>query len=132
MNTKFANCQVLVVDSSVIVLERIQHLLTEMDCVEHIFKASNYEKAVDVLRSQTVDIVLLDTQLPGNKGFDLLSLIKKSYPETKTIILTNQSGSLYRHKVTLMGSDHFIDKSSEFEKIVQIINEYAAVGFATN
>ena len=131
MNTPNASYRILVVDSSMIVVDRIQRMLKELECIENVFKAYNYDEALDIMSKQNFDIVLLDTQLPGNNGFELLSFIKKSYPETKTIILTNQSGNYYRNKGEKIGSDHFIDKSAEFEKIVQIINNYS-VGFQMN
>lgn len=131
MSTPNASYRILVVDSSMIVVDRIQRMLKELECIENVFKAYNYDEALDIMSKQNFDIVLLDTQLPGNNGFELLSFIKKSYPETKTIILTNQSGNYYRHKGEKIGSDHFIDKSAEFEKIVQIINNYS-VGFQMN
>ncbi len=131
MSTIHANYKILVVDSSMIVAERINQMLTELECIEKVFKAFNYSQALDILSKQNFDIVLLDTQLPGKNGFELLSFIKRSYPETKTIILTNQSGNFYRSKGEKIGSDHFIDKSSEFEKILQIINSYSE-GFQMN
>ncbi len=131
MNTLHANYNVLVVDSSVIVVERIRQLLSELSCVHQVQQAYNYDEAATLMTRQGFDIVLLDTQLTDKNGFELLSLIKRSYPETKTIILTNQSGNYYRTKVQKIGFDHFIDKSEEFEKIVQIINNYS-VGFQMN
>lgn len=125
MNTKTANYDILVVDSSTLVLDRIDQMLKELDCIGQVLKAHNYREALEIMSKQPFDIVLLDTQLPGTNGFELLAYIKKSFPETKTIILTNQSGNFYRNKVEKIGSDHFIDKSAEFDKIVQIIHDYS-------
>ena len=125
MNIHNSNYSILIVDSSQIVADRIQQMLEELDCVEMVLKVFSGAEALAIMKKQPIDIVLLDTQLPGTDGFELLSLIKQTYPETKTIVLTNQSGNYYRHKGEKIGSDHFIDKSNEFEKIIQIINNYS-------
>lgn len=125
MNIQKSNYSILIVDPSQIVADRIQQMLEELDCVEMVLKVFSGSEALAIMKKQHVDIVLLDTQLPGTDGFELLSSIKQSYPETKTIVLTNQSGNYYRHKGEKIGSDHFIDKSNEFEKIIQIINNYS-------
>ena len=125
MNIQKNNYSILIVDPSQIVADRIQQMLEELDCVEMVLKVFSGSEALAIMKKQHVDIVLLDTQLPGTDGFELLSSIKQSYPETKTIVLTNQSGNYYRHKGEKIGSDHFIDKSNEFEKIIQIINNYS-------
>ncbi len=125
MNIQKSNYSILIVDPSQIVADRIQQMLEELDCVEMVLKVFSGSEALAIMKKQPIDIVLLDTQLPGTDGFELLSSIKQSYPETKTIVLTNQSGNYYRHKGEKIGSDHFIDKSNEFEKIIQIINNYS-------
>lgn len=131
MNTPNNNYRILVVDSSLIVAERLNALLKDLECVQMVSRAYSYKQALELLAKENYEVVLLDSQLPDRSGFDLLAFIKKQYPETKTIMLTNQSSGLYRNKGLQMGTDHFIDKSSEFESVAQIINNYA-VGYQMN
>lgn len=131
MNLPNNNYRILVVDSSLIVAERLNALLKDLECVQLVSRAYSYKQALELLARETYEVVLLDSQLPDQSGFDLLAFIKKNYPEVKTIMLTNQSSVLYRNKGLQMGTDHFIDKSSEFESVAQIINNYA-VGYQMN
>ena len=125
------NCKILIVDSSLIIIERLLGLLNEMCENQVITKTNTYAEALEKLTSEKYDVVVMDTQLPDKSGFELLSFIKKNYPEIKTILLTNQSSDFYRVKGKKIGTDYFIDKSEEFEKIVGIIKDYT-VGYQMN
>ena len=123
---------ILVVDGSEIVLDRIKALLTELEEVNHISTAHGYHEALKLMLDRKLDIVLLELSLQDKSGFDLLTYIKKNHPGTRTIVLTNLSGDIYRAKSKEMGADYFIDKSREFDKITNIIREDWAVAYQMN
>ena len=118
--------KILVVDDALIIVERVSEILKELECIEFVSKASNYAEAVALLALEKYDVALLDINLPGKNGIELLSFIKENYPGIKTIMLTNQSNEYYRNLCEKLGTDHFIDKSSEFEKIPHLISNYVA------
>lgn len=131
MNSYNRNYKILIVDSSSMIVDRLNYLLTEMNCLNCVSAAHSYNEALDKLVHNNFDVVLLDTQIPGKSGFELLSYIKTNHPVTKTIMVTNQTSNYYRDKGQRIGTDHFIDKSGEFEKLVEIIKEYS-VGYQMN
>ena len=49
MNTKTANYDILVVDSSTLVLDRIDQMLKELDCIGQVLKAHNYREALKIM-----------------------------------------------------------------------------------
>ncbi len=125
------NYKILIVDSSLMIVQRLNSMLTEMDCSNRISSANSYNEALEKLSTDKYDIVLLDTQLQGKNGFELLSFIKTTYPEIKTIMVTNQTSNFYKSKGERLGANHFIDKSSEFDKVIEIIKDYS-VGYITH
>ena len=125
------NYRVLIVDGSLMIVDRLNTLLKELSCDNCVCSAGSYGEAIERLSSDKFNIVLLDTQLPGKNGFELLSFIKGNYPATKTIMFTNQVSDYYRTKGEKIGTDHFFDKTSEFEKVVEIIKEYS-LGYQMN
>ena len=116
--------KVLVVDDSLIIVQRVVEILKELDCIDFVSKASNYTEAIALLELNEYDVVLLDINLPGKNGIELLSYIKEKYPALKTMMLTNQSNDHYRSLCDKLGADFFVDKTSEFEKISQIMNTF--------
>lgn len=114
---------VLVVDDSLIVVQRIISLLKEQEYIQSVFSALNYMQAQDILSNNDVHIALLDINMPGRNGLDLLGYIKEKHPSVINIMLTNQSEGHYREICGRMGADHFLDKTSEFERVPDLIRE---------
>jgi DNA-binding NarL/FixJ family response regulator len=113
---------VLIVDDSIIVSDRIIEGLKELDCIRALISALNYEEAVRHLSDLEIDLALIDINMPGKNGMDLLLYIKEHFPSVINIMLTNQSGTYYRNLCNKMGADFFLDKTTEFEKVPDLIN----------
>ena len=117
---------VLIVEDSQLISKRMESQLKELDCISETFLAYNYPDAVEQIENKDIDAVIMDINLsvPGKNGLDLLQFVKDNYPDIKTIMLTNQSNEFYRNLCLKIGSDHFMDKSSEFEKIPSLIQDF--------
>ena len=118
--------KVLIVDDALLVLTRVSDIINELDCVSDVLMAFTYQDAINKVASARPDVVLLDIHLRDKSGIELLDFIKRNYPSVKTIVLTNQVHNNYRNLCEKIGSDHFIDKSSEFERISGILQSFCA------
>ena len=136
----------LIVDDSELISDRMEKQLLELDCISETYIAYNFNDAVEQLEEENIDVVILDINLslPGKNGLELLQFIKDnnhyflnlSMPackasldaannvENSTIMLTNQSGDFYKNLCLKIGSDYFVDKSTEFDKIPSIIRTF--------
>jgi DNA-binding NarL/FixJ family response regulator len=121
------NFTVLIADDSDIVIHRLMQILHEPGFDQHLLKATSYGEAVELVKLHQPQVVILDIQLPGKNGIELLNFIRLQYPATKTVVLTNKVNDSYRTLCENMGADHFVDKSSDFEKIPGIIETYISV-----
>jgi DNA-binding NarL/FixJ family response regulator len=113
---------ILIVDDSILIIDRLQTMLTEFNDPGPIRYAVDYPSAMQQIKDFLPDIVLLDINIPGGSGLAILSYMKKHYSTTVIIMVTNQSGEYYRHVCRKLGADHFVDKSSEFEQFPAIIS----------
>jgi DNA-binding response OmpR family regulator len=109
--------QVLIVDSSVEIVERIQQILTELNNVTTVYGAVAYRDGLDFFNKINPAVVLVDSGLPGNQGFDLVQEIRKAGTRTHVIVLLNGEDELLYGKFRSLGVDFFFDKYHEFEKI---------------
>lgn len=116
----------LIVDDSVLVVNRLAGMINDLDFVSSISSANSYNEAITLINFERPQVILLDIYLPGKNGLDLLKYVKEHYPHIKTIIVTNSVSSSYKNLCQHIGSDHFIDKSTEFEMVPQIISSYLA------
>ncbi|HEY4150852.1 MAG TPA: response regulator transcription factor [Chitinophagaceae bacterium] len=115
---------VLVVEDSPLITERFAEILNEMDNVEQIFYARNYTEGKKLLDEIKPDIALLDINLPGKSGIDVLRLIRQQRPEINVIMITNQVTDHYKRICAALGAQYFFDKSNEFEQVPEIISNF--------
>ena len=117
---------VLIVDDSNIISKRMEKQLLELDCITSIFIAYSFNDAVIIFEDEEIDVVILDINLtiPGKNGLELLQFVKDNYPYIKTIMLTKQSGDFYKNLCEKIGSDYFVDKSVDFDKVPSMIRNF--------
>ena len=113
--------QVLIVDDSEQIRERLVTLLSESDQISITGQAGNARDALIAVQHLKPDTVVLDIRLPGRSGIELLKEIKERYPDIVVIMLTNYDYVQYRQQCRQLGANHFLNKTFEFEKIVETI-----------
>jgi len=113
----------LIVDDSPIIIERVTDSLKDHETVKDIFTATNYKEATELLLRHTPGFILLDIQLPGKSGIELLKFIVKEYPSIKVIMFSNLLDDNYIKVCKKIGAKYFIDKSKDFELIPSILNK---------
>lgn len=113
---------VLIVDDVPQILDRLENLLKEAETVHSVAKATSFSEALLLLNENIFDIVLLDIHLTDKNGIELLGFIKKRFPPVSVLMLTNQTGRHYRKLCMELGATYFIDKSKEFERIPDLID----------
>jgi DNA-binding NarL/FixJ family response regulator len=115
--------KVLLVDDSSIVRERLKAMLSKVPKVETISQAKDQLEAVELLKKLNPEVIVLDIQMPGGSGIDLLRKVKSREKPPLAILLTNLSDSQYRKKCMDAGADFFFDKSTEFDKVAEVLRQ---------
>jgi len=83
--------------------------------------ANNGREALNILRNNDIELVILDIRLPDINGLDLLVRIKKDQPKTKVIIMTAYGSSDVQREANRRGSLFYIEKPFEISDIRKII-----------
>lgn len=118
--------QVYIVDDSHSIRSRLAQMLGTMGDVKVVGEAGTAPDAVDGILVTRPDSVLLDLNLAGRSGIEVLRAVHKQVPEIVFVVLTNHSEPQYRRACTLAGASYFLDKSTEFERVREVIAEIAA------
>jgi DNA-binding NarL/FixJ family response regulator len=120
--------KVVTVDDSPIVAERLQTILAQIDNIIFAGNANNITTALSLIDQEQPQVVILDinleADLPDLNGINLLIMLRKKYKSMKIIMLTNLIHMQYRNTCLANGADYFLDKSNEFEKIVEIVGGF--------
>lgn len=111
---------IFIADDSEVLRERLTALLSEIEGAKVIGQAANAVEAVEGIHNLKPDVVILDIHMPGGNGIDVLKTIKRASQPPVVLMLTNNASPQYRKKCMELGSDFFLDKSREFERLFTI------------
>lgn len=112
----------LIVDSSHLIIERLIGIISDVENIEKVFAANSYADAVGILQEIKIEIILVDAELPDKSGFELLKFVTKEFPSTKIIALSNQVSQFYQKLYKELGASFFVDKSKDFNLIPEIVS----------
>ena len=115
--------KVLIVDDSAIIRERLKTMLSEVTELEDISQAKDSSEAINCFEKLKPEVVILDIRLPGESGIDVLQKIKESNQPPLVIVLTNYPYPHYRRKCLDAGADYFFNKSTEFNKVTEVLKQ---------
>jgi DNA-binding NarL/FixJ family response regulator len=118
--------EVLIVDSSIDIIERLEELLSETTIVSTIYTAFTYDEAIHLYTTHQPDAVFLDDALPGNQSIQLLAAIKAIKKDTTVVMITIVEDVFREEKCRLMGADFFCDLYHHYQDIPQIIHRIVA------
>jgi len=80
--------RILIADDHSLFREGLVALLNSMPEITHIREAGNGREALDLLRKDRFNLVLMDLHMPGFDGFKTSRIIRKEFPGVKMIALT--------------------------------------------
>ena len=123
MNAAGARTEIFIVDDLPSMRDRLTELVGDLPDVEVVGSAGTPADAIAGILSTHPACVLLDYQLIGGTGVDVLRAVHAQSPETVFVVLTNHPDPQYRRACMDAGADHFFDKSTEFDRIGDVIRK---------
>jgi len=117
--------RVFIADDSTVLQECLVALLSDLKDIQVVGQARDVPGAIEFLRQLEPEVVILDIRMPGGSGIEVLRSIRAASPKPPpfVIILTNYPYPQYRKECEEAGADFFLDKSTEFERIAEILEE---------
>jgi two-component system response regulator DesR len=115
--------RVFIADDSKIFVERLADLLDEVPGVELVGRADDVPGAIRSILKTNPDAIILDLQMPGGSGLEVLRTIRQSHSSLWVLVCTNYPYPQYREECRVAGANYFLDKSAEFEKIPDILRD---------
>ena len=115
--THSTTTSVFIVEDSPAIRARLVELLNSIDDVRVVGEADTPAGAVKGIVETQPDCVVLDIQLIGGTGIEVLRAIVPQAPGIDFIVLTNHATPQYRRFYMEAGARWFLDKTEEFERI---------------
>ena len=118
---------IFLVEDSHLVLERLETMIASVPGARVCGTASHAERAIRSILAERPDIVLCDLKLASGSGFDVLRAVHAAAPEVDVYMLSNFASEPYRRLAAELGASDFFDKSSEIERVRDVVASRAAV-----
>jgi two-component system OmpR family response regulator len=113
--------RVLVAEDSSLLRTQIIRMFSDLNGIEVVGDAQDALEACQAISELKPDVVILDILMRGGNGIEVLRKIKREDCFTVVIVLTNSTAPPYRRRSTEAGAEFFLDKSTEFGKMPEII-----------
>ncbi len=116
------NTTVVIVEDHQLVREMWGQLFAGKKEIEVVGKSGRPEEALEIIRDKRPDLVLLDINLPGSSGLDLVPQIRKFSPGTRIIAVSMHSQPAYAKKMLQLGARGYVTKNSSHEEMFTAID----------
>ena len=117
--------RIAIVDDHQIVRAGFRELLADELGLEIAFEAASGEAALESLRLQPVDVLLLDLSLPGQSGVDVLRAVRQRFDGVRVLMLSGFPEERYALAMIRNGADGYLCKDCSREELLQAIRTVA-------
>lgn len=113
--------QVMIVDDHKLVREGISRLLADVKGIKLVSMAESGEQAVDIVRANPPDVVLMDIKMPGIGGLEATRRILRIAPEVKVVALTGYDTEPFPSRLLGAGAVGYLTKGTDVEEMTLAI-----------
>ena len=113
--------KIFIVDDHQMIIEGLNSLLHNEDCIELVGSANSAERSLQFLKSHTCDVILMDINLPETSGIELCAMITKTYPLVKIIALSTFNQGSYVRNMMQSGANGYLLKNADKHEILKAI-----------
>jgi DNA-binding NarL/FixJ family response regulator len=115
--------RILIADDSAEICKRLAEMLSDIPGVEIVGFVADGASTLEAVRRLRPDVVTLDLRMPGGSGFDVLRDLRGEPLAPFVIMLTNYASPEYERRATALGAGAFLDKSRDFDRVVELVRE---------
>ncbi len=117
-----------IADDHPITRTALRGFLDEQEGIRVVAEAGSGREAIDLVRTQAVDVLLLDLDMPGQSGFDALTMIRAKAEHVGILVLSGYPEHQYAVPLIRNGASGYLNKSCEPGEICAAIRRVAGGG----
>lgn len=99
--------------------------LDEAEGIEVVGEADNGEQALTLVEQQHPDVLLLDLNMPGSSGLDVLPQIRTAWPDVRVLVLTGRDEDVYIMRALQAGAHGYVLKTINEEDLLRAVHDVA-------
>lgn len=120
-NSDSGKMNFLLADDHALIRQGIEFLIEEIGFEGEVFHASTLQKVLEIVKSQKLDIVVIDAIFPEGNSLTVIPEIKNLQPEIKILVFSGVDENIHSIKYINAGANGFLTKLSDEEEIKEAI-----------
>jgi DNA-binding NarL/FixJ family response regulator len=118
--------KILIADDHAAVRHGLREILADALPDAQFSEAADGNQVLGLLAKSGVDLLLLDINMPGRNGLDVLQDVKRDYPATPVIIVSVQPEDQYAIRCLRAGAAAYINKDKATEELARAVGKILA------
>ena len=124
--------KIMIADDQQLIRESLKIILDSDPDFEVVKVVGSGQEVLDSLKTESVDIILMDVRMPNMSGVDCTRIVKKEYPNIKVIILTTFDDDEYIYDALKYGASGYLLKGCSLEELSVAIHNVLSEGACFN
>jgi two-component system response regulator DesR len=120
MSSPLSSTRVFLADDSAAIRMRVAGMLGER-ALQVVGEAETPLACIAGILATHPDVVVLDVQLDGGQGLEVLRAVRVAEPGIAFVVFSNNSGAAYRKRYLGAGAARFLDKSAEIDQLAEAV-----------
>jgi DNA-binding NarL/FixJ family response regulator len=117
--------RVIICDDHALIRRGIRDTLSDAADIEVIGEAGDYGELRVLLRSESCDVLVLDINMPGRSGLDVLHVLKDEGSAMKVLVVSMYPEDQYAIRALRAGAYGYVNKGGDPQLLVQAVRTVA-------
>ncbi len=113
--------RVIVSDDHALIRRGIRDTLLDAEDIDVVGEAGDYGELRALLREKSCDVLVLDINLPGRSGLDVLHVLKEEGMPIKVLVVSMFPEDQYAMRALKAGASGYLNKGSDAAQIVAAV-----------
>ena len=117
---------VVLCDDHALVRRGIRDTLVEAEDIQVTAEASSYTELREALRTAACDVLLLDLNMPGRSGLEVLASVRETHPAIHVLVVSMYSEDQYAVRCLRAGAQGYANKASDPGELIGAVRTLVA------
>ena len=123
MKTKKQAKRILIVDDHPIVRKGLRSLIEQESDLLVVAEAANRVEALNAVRGQRLDLVIMDISLEGGDGIEVTKAVRAEYEKLPILVVSMHDEMIYAQRALRAGANGYIMKQAVADHIVKAVRQ---------
>jgi two-component system, NarL family, invasion response regulator UvrY len=118
--------RVVLCDDHAMIRRGIRDTLTEANDIQVVAEAGSYAEVKDILRTMPCDVLLLDLNLPGRSGLEVLASLREAQSPIRVLVVSMFAEDQYALRCLRAGADGYLNKAGDTAELIPAVRTVAS------